>query len=265
MRSQGCFQDRFMELGDASSWGSWNSYSRGNQMQNRRKELEVTGLLRWCWWCRNGVRLVSVSLWRWEEVLKDGSSCTWTELTLSIISIFKYWWRSCCRNVGDVLSRRGRIHDKTARRDPAFILARIDIKTVFDVATAKHNVKLMDDQEVHGWVTAVLHEKWQFFECQTTFGNVERVFPFTRCILQGSVEASRLWLIMTMQILRNVKIEWKGKKRRDSTLTLVSEENINSAALYGSAMLDIISLEDARGADDEGLTWLRGGIRISKQ
>ena len=65
------------------------------------------------------------------------------------------------------------------------------------------------DQHVHGWITAGLPREIAALEGRALFEHVESKFQFTRCIRQESVEAPRLWLKMVMQIVWNVKKEWK--------------------------------------------------------
>ena len=68
----------------------------------------------------------------------------------------------------------------------------------------KHVVKIMGDQEVHGWTSAAFLQEMAGLEGQDMFDTVEETFPCSRCIRQETVEAPRLWFEMAMQIFWNV-------------------------------------------------------------
>ena len=99
-----------------------------------------------------------------------------------------------------------------SEKRPTMHLASMVIKTAFDVARPKHIVKIMGDQDVHGWIRAAFLREMASLERLATFEAVENTFPFTRCIRQGSVEAPRLWLEMAMHILSNAEPEWMKKE-----------------------------------------------------
>ena len=122
---------------------------------------------------------------------------------------------------------------------PTMHLASMDIKTAFDVARTKHIARTMEDHDVHGWIVAGLFREIAGLEGWATFDCMESKFSFARCTRQGSVDAPRLWLTMTMQILGNVEPEWAKKE--------------SQMQLYvGRQLLDHVSLKGALGIDDEG-------------
>ena len=63
----------------------------------------------------------------------------------------------------------------------------------------------MEDHDMHGWIVAAFLREMAGLEGQATSEGAESIFSIARCIRQRSVEASRLWLKIAMQILVNVE------------------------------------------------------------
>ena len=65
--------------------------------------------------------------------------------------------------------------------------------------------KNMESHNTHGWIISALLREMAGLEGQAMFEFVESIFFFSRCLRQGSVEASRLWQKMATQLLANVE------------------------------------------------------------
>ena len=73
---------------------------------------------------------------------------------------------------------------------------------------------------------------------QMTFENVVSTFRFSRCIRQGGVEAPRLWVKMTMQILWNVESEWKRSKIAFHIDTCQGQEHQICSIICGRTIIE---------------------------
>ena len=82
-------------------------------------------------------------------------------------------------------------------KGPTMYLASMEIKTVFEVARPKHFLKIVVDQEVHGWVTAALLREMVGLEGQATFANVDssvrRALKLSSCGSEWQCRSCGLW------------------------------------------------------------------------
>ena len=120
----------------------------------------------------------------------------------------------------------------SACRPTMYVASMDDYKTAFDVAKPRHIAKLMKSQDVHGWIVALLLRAMKNLEGQATFGNVECMLPFTRCIRQESVEAPDYGLRWQCRCCGT----WKkaGRRNRWGCISRrLSEDFIKFAALCG--------------------------------
>ena len=84
---------------------------------------------------------------------------------------------------------------------PTMFMANLDIKTVFDEARPRHNAKIMERHDIHGWLIAALLREMSGLEGKAMFECVESSFNSNRCLLQGSVDAPWLWHMVAAQLL----------------------------------------------------------------
>ena len=92
-------------------------------------------------------------------------------------------------------------------------VARVDIKTVFDVARPKPIADNVGDQEVHGWVTAALLREMARLDGHATF---ENQFPVYALHPSGERRSSlALALKMKTQLQLMVKELIEETKRED--------------------------------------------------
>ena len=80
---------------------------------------------------------------------------------------------------------------------PTMCLASSDIKTAFDEARPRHEAKIMESHDTHGWLIAALLREMAGLEGK--FECVESNVSLTRCLRQGNIEAPRLWQMMVTQ------------------------------------------------------------------
>ena len=83
-----------------------------------------------------------------------------------------------------------------------------------------------------GFVTAFLREM-AGLEGLAAFKCVESKFSFALCILQGSIEAPKLWLNMAMQILASVETSRGKEKEWGVILVLEGQKNLTRYAVLG--------------------------------
>ena len=89
-------------------------------------------------------------------------------------------------------------------------IANMDIKTAFDVARPKHIVKIMGDQDAHGWIySGSLLREMEGLEGHAAFENVESKFNLTRSIRARAVSKPLHWLNLAKQVV------WNVEKRKD--------------------------------------------------
>ena len=87
---------------------------------------------------------------------------------------------------------------------------------------------------------------------RATFENVESTFSCARCIRQGSVEAPRLRLKMSMQTLENVEPEWMKKKMGVLMENREGRDHQIGSFCVGRQSPDHVPLEVAFGTNDGG-------------
>ena len=80
----------------------------------------------------------------------------------------------------------------------------MDTKTAFDEAMPRNIAKIMKDPNAHGWIISGLLREMADLEEQAMLEYVESKFP--------CVEAPRLWMKMSMQILANVEEVWVRRR-----------------------------------------------------
>ena len=79
----------------------------------------------------------------------------------------KHWeWQEDRR----LMTRHGSV------KRPTVFLASLDIKTAFDVARPKHIARIIEDHNVHGWITASLLREMAGLEAEAAFECVEGTF-----------------------------------------------------------------------------------------
>ena len=84
-------------------------------------------------------------------------------------------------------------------------IASLAIKTAFEVARPKQISKIVERLDIHGWIRAALFREMKALEGNAAFDNVGSKLKLMRCIVQGSVEAPTLRLLLANQILWNVE------------------------------------------------------------
>ena len=115
-------------------------------------------------------------------------------------------------------------------------------KTAFDAARPQHSANIVDDQDVHGWVTAAFLREMTGLEGHTDFENVESKFKFTRCICQGDVGApTRFGSNWQCRFHRT----WKQNREKgwEFILTHVKVEAVKSAALCSPIIIGLCHTE----------------------
>ena len=100
----------------------------------------------------------------------DNISCQ--HLHLLMTQLQKHWesQEDRCKNMGHGSERR-----------PMMYVSSIDIKTTCGVARPKHLSKIMEDQDVHGWIVGALLREMADLEGKATFVPVHEVHPTGKC------------------------------------------------------------------------------------
>ena len=92
---------------------------------------------------------------------------------------------------------------------PTIFRASFDIMTAFDDARPKHVANKTEKQSIHGWLMSALLRKMSELQGRAIFEEVDTSSDSNRCLRQGSTEASKLWQMISMQILSEVEERWK--------------------------------------------------------
>ena len=138
--------------------------------------------------------------------LKEGSSCTWLVLTVSVVNFFKCLWHCCRSNMEADKRTGGRTLDSEAKRDPrctwqVWIARRSSTRQDQSILRRLWTIKKFTDA-----LQRLCHEEWRIWDVRRPSKMLKSTFSFT-----GDVEAPGLWLKMTMQILWNIESEWRRK------------------------------------------------------
>ena len=127
----------------------------------------------------------------------DGVSCHHLQVMTPLQQ--KLWERQ-----GD----RRNTHWHGSENGPAMYIANMDIKTALDVARPKHIVKIMGDQDAHGWIySGSLLREMEGLEGHAALENFESKFNLTRSIRARAVSKPPNWLNLSKQVVWNVEKE----------------------------------------------------------
>ena len=107
-------------------------------------------------------------------------------------------------------------------------MARLDVKTAFDVAKPLEVSKILSLIGAHGHVVAALLAEMQDVKGSACFENCEAEFRCSKCSRQGGVEAPVLWRRVAKYVLWKAEERWKARE-----WSCLWEENLTMSTYHG--------------------------------
>ena len=204
-------------------------------------------------WCQSDMRPVFFFV-RQKKNLKDGSSCTWLVLTVSVVNFFKCSWHCCRSNMEADKRTGGRTLGSEAKRDPrctwqVWIARRSSTRQDQSILRRLWTIKKFTDA-----LQRLCHEEWRIWEVRRPSKMLKSTFRFTRCIRQGDVDAldfDSKWRCRSCEILSQ-----NGGEKCDFTFTYVKEKVIESAVLCDCIIIEFYLIRK-RPWSRWWRTWLR--------